>query len=94
MLGGGGGGGGWWVVGYLKVSRVSQPGGSTWSPSQLQLVEMIDDEVVSGLHPTGSPHWGWRWRGGGGGWLLTEGQTWLSLGFVFPTSHLGQHWAD
>ena len=82
------------MVDYLKVSRVCQPGSDTWSPSQLQLVEMIDDKVVSRVDTTGSPHWG-GWRGGGGaGWLLTEGQTWVSLCFVFPSSHLGQHWAD
>ena len=87
-------------MGYLKVSRVRQPGGSTWSPSQLQLVKMIDDKVIRGVESveggdtTGSPHWGGWWRGGGHGWSLTEGQTWFSRSFVFPSSHLGQHWAD
>ena len=90
------------TLNYLKVSGVSQPAVPTWCPRQLQLVEMLDDEVVRVVEPTGSPDWGGgRRRDGGARWLLllllllTEGQTrWVSLSFVFPACHPGQHWAD
>ena len=40
------------------MSGVSQPAVPTWCPRQLQLVEMLDDEVVRVVEPTGSPDWG------------------------------------